>query len=554
MLQRKVLLWGLGSALVVVILLFLGRGFLPDLVLGLMVFLAIMGGFFGVAYALFKPIETMMVVLHQSLSRDERTRKESWANLESLLREKPWMTLFFGPMRTKLKTLVELSEHYSNSAGKNSIATAELMFSIESMSKKLDEKAASIGAISDSAQNIFDHVNKVSSNSIEASKFAKTSMDESKHSIDELKRIMSTMEAVNEQTYNSVQSVKELKEKSITIAQVTTVIDDIADQTNLLALNAAIEAARAGEHGRGFAVVAEEVRNLAERTSQSTAEVNLVISQIQKETTESAKQIELLRKEIESASESILNVGKEIEHFVANAQKIEEQIGNIAQSSDYNSSQLLSIKDAIGKISEQLEAGTREMRQIAGQTTTIISGAEDAHEKLSAFGMDPYHERMYQICFECKKMVEQWLEGAVESGELSLDGLFDTNFKPIPNTNPQKYNSQYDTFTDRIFGPMIDKTMSQNPNVLYNVPMHKSGYIPTHNARAPLTGDYKKDLFGNRSKRIFTDQGVRGANHQKPVLLQTYRREDGVIMHDLSVPIFIKGRHWGGYRIGYKPQ
>jgi methyl-accepting chemotaxis protein len=101
---------------------------------------------------------------------------------------------------------------------------------------------------------------------------------------------------------------------------------------------------------------------------------------------------------------------------------------------------------------------------------------------------------------------------------------------------------------------MIDKIMRENSNLLYNVPMHTSGYIPTHNARAPLTGDYQKDLFANRSKRIFTDQGVRGANHQKPVLLQTYRREDGAVMHDLSIPIFVKGRHWGGYRVGYKPE
>ena len=123
------------------------------------------------------------------------------------------------------------------------------------------------------------------------------------------------------------------------------------------------------------------------------------------------------------------------------------------------------------------------------------------------------------------------------------------------NTNPQKYTTAYDTFTDQTFPDIVDTLMKENAqNLFYAVAMHKSGYISTHNARAPLTGNYEKDLFGNRSKRIFTDSGVRGANHEKRVLLQTYRRENGDVMHDISIPIYVKGRHWGGFRIGYRPK
>lgn len=503
---------------------------------------------------MFKPLQDAFGTIEKLDARIKKDRESYQQTFAHINQNHPWVGTLFARIYKLLGILTGLSENYSHSAGKNSIATAQLMFSIDAMSKKLDEKAQGISEISASAQNIFEHVNIVSTNSQEASSFAKLSMSESKKSVTELNEIIQNMQTITVKTSDATAKVNELKEKSITIQNVTTVIDDIADQTNLLALNAAIEAARAGEHGRGFAVVADEVRSLAERTSKSTGEVTIIVKQIQQDTNDVFASIETLRNEVMRASDKVTLVGNEIKTFITNAEKIEEQISSIAKSSDYNSDQLLTIRDAIGKISEQLEAGTKEMRAISAQTQDIISGAEAAHESLSAFAMDEYHEKMYGLCKNAKEGIERILEDAINHGKLSMEDVFDTNFKPIPNTNPQKYTTRYDSYTDQTFPTIVDTIMKENSNTLYSVAMHKSGYISTHNARAPLTGNYEKDLFGNRSKRIFTDRGVRGANHEKPVLLQTYRREDGVVMHDISMPIYVKGRHWGGYRIGYKPK
>ena len=141
--------------------------------------------------------------------------------------------------------------------------------------------------------------------------------------------------------------------------------------------------------------------------------------------------------------------------------------------------------------------------------------------------------------------------------EIKLEDLFDQNYQPIPNTKPQKFHTRFDALADKLLPAIQEPYLDRHKEIAYAIACDRSGYVPTHNNRfcQALTGDEKRDFVGNRTKRIFSDPvGRRCGAHQQPFLIQTYRRDTGEIMHDISAPVFIQGRHWGGVRIGYRTE
>jgi len=147
------------------------------------------------------------------------------------------------------------------------------------------------------------------------------------------------------------------------------------------------------------------------------------------------------------------------------------------------------------------------------------------------------------------------LEQAIASGQVKEGDVFDDAYKPIANTRPQKYTTRFDSFTDRSFPAIQEPLLGANRELVYAIGTDRNAYVPTHNKcfAQPLSGDYDKDFVGNRSKRIFDDPvGKQCGKHEMPFLIQTYRRDTGEIMHDISAPVYVNGRHWGGFRIGYR--
>jgi len=152
----------------------------------------------------------------------------------------------------------------------------------------------------------------------------------------------------------------------------------------------------------------------------------------------------------------------------------------------------------------------------------------------------------------------QWgdlLDHAIDAGQLTVADVFDRSYAEVKGYTfgkQPKFHTRFDAFTDNAVLVFQDKYLDHE-DFLFAVGVDENGYLPTHNTKfqKPLTGDPEKDLVGNRTKRMFNDPvGAAAAKNLEPTLQQVYRRDTGETLWDVSSPIWVKGKHWGGFRVG----
>jgi methyl-accepting chemotaxis protein len=228
-----------------------------------------------------------------------------------------------------------------------------------------------ISALAAAMEQMQASVNEIAKSAADTQTVTRDATEISRQSEGLVSQAMDSIRSVENENDGIKVKIDALKEDSARISTILDVIVGISEQTNLLALNAAIEAARAGEHGRGFAVVADEVRNLAQKTQESSEEINTMIKTIQERSDDLTSAIEGSADMIRRAVEISDQVGSSIQQVNSAIQDTYNMNAQIASAAEEQNIVTSELNTSITAINDSSNAVTSESEQTVETASTL---------------------------------------------------------------------------------------------------------------------------------------------------------------------------------------
>ncbi|MAY54468.1 MAG: hypothetical protein CMQ37_01200 [Gammaproteobacteria bacterium] len=367
-----------------------------------------------------------------------------------------------------------------------------------------------------------------------------------KQAVGELQQANRQISGVGDMMQQFHGTVAQLESTSENIRVILSTVQGFAAQTNMLALNAAIEAARAGEQGRGFAVVADEVRDLAVKVRGSADEIGAlledmitVVSQTSTGTEKMISETALARTSIDKSANDFHQMMDGFESSQADLL----QASSAAEQLSVNNNDIRSRSHEIRDLGHRIR---KDMEQNNAQTHELLDSTDKALHKLCQFRIGRGElEEVLEILEHRRDQIEPALATLQRSGV----NMFDRDHKPIDGTNPIKYDVSYARAFQKACQHFIDQWASEQDGSLYCLPLDSKGYVAIHRSELSQepTGDPKIDLAKSRHMRFFQNRDI---PYMGRFRLQSYLRDTGEVMFNLSVPIHVDGKYWGGLFLG----
>jgi len=275
----------------------------------------------------------------------------------------------------------------TDSMAQTTTSVEQMARAIDSVTKGSQEQAAAVAKSAEITGQISSTINQVTSNAQAGAQGSAQAAEVARTGAKMVEETIKGIEGIQAKVDFSAEKVREMGKRSGQISAIIDTIDDIASQTNLLALNAAIEAARAGEHGKGFAVVADAVRELAEKSAESTKEIAELVKAVQETATEAVGAMDEGIAEVSVGVTRANEAGQSLASILIATEDVNRQVDEIAvaaEQMDTLANELVGAMDAVSAVVEENTAATEEMAEGSNLVTQSIENIAGISEENSA--------------------------------------------------------------------------------------------------------------------------------------------------------------------------
>ncbi len=377
-----------------------------------------------------------------------------------------------------------------------------------------------------------------------------------------VQRTTETMNALSEGAMTVQSTLTGVSGTVAGVERASAAIAQIARETKLLALNASVEAARAGEAGRGFAIIANAVKSLADQiqdfSGQTVAhlgDLSEALGHLRHSAQGNAEAAQRAIADSHAAGEATAT----LEELVGSVGRLVADIDEMTQPVEQSIAGFETMQGELSALAEGVDACRGHLEKAEKRTQSILGISEDFMLFLVEAGVETADAPFIDLARAKADEISEIFEAALARGQISLEDLFDQNYRDVPGTNPKQVLTRFTNFTDKVLPAIQEPVLAFDKRIAFCAAVDRNGYLPTHNRiySQPQGDDPVWNAANCRNRRMFNDRtGLAAGQSTRPFLLQTYRRDMGggqfALMKDCSAPIMVRGRHWGGLRVAFK--
>lgn len=445
-------------------------------------------------------------------------------------------------------------------AGKLSVALAEISGHVDSIDKTLTGEVNTLRSLQDSANamsSLHADVSSAAQAAIEATTAASASVRSGEEKI---AQTLGNMTEIAGTVADLGKGIGELRAALAQVASVAADIHDIARTTNLLAVNASIAAARAGDAGRGFMVVAQEIKQLSARTEEATKVVRSTLTTVESRSSFLGEQSEKALSRATAVRDEAGQLSQSLTAIKDVITRVDTQQGRINAATEAALGSVATVESGISSLFTGMDSAARSLGETRQELAGLIASGERLVASCASLGVETVDTPFINAAMETAAKISAAFEMAIKQGQIRPEALFDRRYTPIPRSDPAQVMAPFTSLTDRLLPAIQEPLLTLSPRVVFCAAVDSEGYLPTHNrhfSQPQRPGQTEWNTANCRNRRIFSDRvGLSAARNRKPFLLQAYRRDMGngsfAMMKDVSAPIVVGGRHWGGLRLAYK--